>query len=133
VADVDIFSDCTTCGHSRRNHRHVYRKNPRRLDEILTCYQDDCGCKRYVSQFDLSDRALVVTYSKVEYGLIRDRTVDGLGYQLASVTDDLAAAQKQAQRLTESVPRWPVTVKARTATYTEWAELPAASVLGGEQ
>lgn len=58
-------------------------------------------------------------WSEVQYGVIVDRTEDGLGYYLAYTSTRLHLAQAQS----DLVPKYPSEIRKRTVTYTEWEPL----------
>jgi hypothetical protein len=60
------------------------------------------------------------SYTRIEYGVIVDRTKDGLGYYLAHASESLPTAEMHADLQPE---KYPVEIKTRLVTRTAWQPL----------
>lgn len=61
-------------------------------------------------------------FRAVEYGVIVDRTTDGLGYFLAACFASRAQAERRAAELRRSGDGYPAVVKERTVLRSEWLD-----------
>lgn len=61
-------------------------------------------------------------WSRIEYGVIQDRSRDGLGRTLRWTTDDLAAARWYAVALAVA-EEMPIEVKQRTVVTSDWQRI----------
>lgn len=59
----------------------------------------------------------MTVFTRIEYGVIVDRTSKGLGYYLAYLSASLPIAQLQAESWGEE---YPVEIKQRSVTTGEW-------------
>jgi hypothetical protein len=63
-------------------------------------------------------------YTRIEYGVIVDRTSDGLGCYLAHTSESLSTAQMHAEL---QPAKYPVQIKTRLVTRTTWKPLATAA------
>jgi hypothetical protein len=62
------------------------------------------------------------TFGYIEYGVVQDRTAQGLGYLLMTTQRDKVTAEQWADNLRRTTDN-PVSVKVRSVAVSEWQEV----------